>query len=163
MGKGTSIALIVIGLLMFLFFGLGGLGALFITASYMRYMEEPGRTSMMMTLILTIAVMIIAGFIIPFLLLWRGISSYRTITRIEREQKELEIQLEKERKALELEKIRTQRKKIVTGEIEPQPEVPLVKEREVIKEREIVKIRCRYCGKLFDERLDKCPHCGAPA
>jgi len=41
MGKGTSIALIAIGLLMFLFFGLGGLGALFITTSYMRYMGEP--------------------------------------------------------------------------------------------------------------------------
>jgi len=54
--------------------------------------------------------MIIVGFIIPFLFLWRGISSYRTITRIEREQKELEIQLERERKALELEKIRTQLK-----------------------------------------------------
>jgi len=37
--------------------------------------------------------------------------------------------------------------------------------REVYKEqvitREIVKIRCRHCGKLYEERLDTCPHCGA--
>jgi len=33
------------------------------------------------------------------------------------------------------------------------------KEREII--REIVKIRCRHCGGLFEERLDRCPHCGA--
>jgi len=32
--------------------------------------------------------------------------------------------------------------------------------REVLIQREIVKIRCHYCGNLFDERLDKCPHCG---
>lgn len=35
----------------------------------------------------------------------------------------------------------------------------VVKEREII--REIVKIRCSYCGNLYDETLDKCPHCGA--
>ena len=35
----------------------------------------------------------------------------------------------------------------------------VVKEREVV--RELVKIRCAYCGKLYDERLNKCPHCGA--
>jgi len=34
----------------------------------------------------------------------------------------------------------------------------VVKEREVI--REIVKVRCRYCGRLYEERLDSCPHCG---
>jgi len=34
----------------------------------------------------------------------------------------------------------------------------IVKEREII--REIVKIRCSYCGNLYDETLDKCPHCG---
>jgi len=34
----------------------------------------------------------------------------------------------------------------------------VVKEREVI--REIVKIRCRYCGQLYEEKLDRCPHCG---
>jgi hypothetical protein len=32
--------------------------------------------------------------------------------------------------------------------------------KETVVMREIVKIRCRYCGKLFDERLDNCPHCG---
>ncbi len=35
---------------------------------------------------------------------------------------------------------------------------PVVKEKEII--REIVKIRCPYCGNLYDEKLDKCPHCG---
>jgi len=34
----------------------------------------------------------------------------------------------------------------------------IVKEKEII--REIVKIRCPYCGNLYDEKLDKCPHCG---
>lgn len=35
---------------------------------------------------------------------------------------------------------------------------PLVREREII--REIVKIRCSYCGNLYDETEDRCPHCG---
>jgi len=35
----------------------------------------------------------------------------------------------------------------------------VMKEREVI--REIVKVRCRYCGQLYEERLDRCPRCGA--
>jgi len=34
----------------------------------------------------------------------------------------------------------------------------IVKEREIIKE--IVKIRCPYCNNLYDEKYDKCPHCG---
>lgn len=34
----------------------------------------------------------------------------------------------------------------------------IVKETEII--REIVKIRCSYCGDLYDETEDKCPHCG---
>jgi rubrerythrin len=36
----------------------------------------------------------------------------------------------------------------------------IYREREII--REIVKIRCRNCGTLFEERLNRCPHCGAP-
>lgn len=36
------------------------------------------------------------------------------------------------------------------------------REREIIREKEvIVKVRCPYCRNLFDETLDKCPHCGA--
>jgi tRNA(Ile2) C34 agmatinyltransferase TiaS len=35
---------------------------------------------------------------------------------------------------------------------------PIIKEKEII--REIVKIRCPYCGELYDEKLDKCPNCG---
>ena len=41
-------------------------------------------------------------------------------------------------------------------------EEKIVKEKEIIKEKEvIVKIRCPYCHNLYDETLDKCPHCGA--
>jgi len=41
-----------------------------------------------------------------------------------------------------------------------QSEAPaaIVREREIIKE--IVKIRCPYCNNLYDEKYDKCPHCG---
>lgn len=37
-------------------------------------------------------------------------------------------------------------------------EAAVVKEREII--REIIKIRCPYCNNLYDEKYDKCPHCG---
>lgn len=33
--------------------------------------------------------------------------------------------------------------------------------KEIIIQREIVKIRCPYCGRLYEETHDKCPHCGA--
>ena len=39
-------------------------------------------------------------------------------------------------------------------------EVPVYKEKETI--RELIKIRCSHCGTLFEERLDRCPHCSAP-
>jgi hypothetical protein len=46
------------------------------------------------------------------------------------------------------------------GATEIQPSI--LKEKELIKEKEvIVKIRCPYCHNLYDETLDKCPHCGA--
>jgi hypothetical protein len=33
--------------------------------------------------------------------------------------------------------------------------------REIIREKEvIIKVRCSYCHNVFDETLDKCPHCG---
>jgi hypothetical protein len=32
--------------------------------------------------------------------------------------------------------------------------------REVV--RTVVKVRCRYCGNLMDETLDRCPFCAAP-
>jgi DNA-directed RNA polymerase subunit RPC12/RpoP len=33
--------------------------------------------------------------------------------------------------------------------------------KEIIKEKQvIVKVRCPYCANLYDEALDKCPHCG---
>jgi flagellar basal body-associated protein FliL len=34
-----------------------------------------------------------------------------------------------------------------------------VREKEII--REVVKIRCSYCGNLYDDSMDKCPYCGA--
>lgn len=43
-----------------------------------------------------------------------------------------------------------------------QPPKEIYKEREVVT-REIVKIRCRHCGRLHEEKLDTCPHCGAPS
>jgi hypothetical protein len=34
--------------------------------------------------------------------------------------------------------------------------------REIIKEKEVIaKIRCEYCGILFDESFDRCSNCGA--
>jgi hypothetical protein len=34
--------------------------------------------------------------------------------------------------------------------------------KEIVREKEvIIKIRCPYCGTLYDETLDKCTHCGA--
>jgi hypothetical protein len=39
------------------------------------------------------------------------------------------------------------------------PDQPEVREREII--REIVKIKCPYCGQLYDQKEDKCPNCGA--
>jgi len=38
-------------------------------------------------------------------------------------------------------------------------EEAVVKEREII--REIVKVRCQHCGRLYDETVNQCPHCGA--
>jgi len=49
-------------------------------------------------------------------------------------------------------------KKSLQGEVMSESQ-PIVKEKEII--REIVKMRCPYCGNVYDETLDKCPHCGA--
>ena len=43
------------------------------------------------------------------------------------------------------------------GEITPENQL-VIREREII--HEIVEIRCPYCGNLYDEKPDKCPHCG---
>jgi hypothetical protein len=42
----------------------------------------------------------------------------------------------------------------VQGHQQPQ----VIREREIT--REVVKVRCRYCGSLFEETQDKCPYCG---
>lgn len=47
---------------------------------------------------------------------------------------------------------------------QPQPPAPIqerVIREEITKKEVIVKIRCSYCGTLYDETLDKCPNCGA--
>ncbi len=43
-------------------------------------------------------------------------------------------------------------------ETQPPEGASVIREREVI--RQIVKIRCPYCNNLYDEKYDKCPHCG---
>jgi len=44
-------------------------------------------------------------------------------------------------------------------QVKEEPTPNIVKEKEVV--REIVKVRCRNCGSLYLETLDKCPNCGA--
>ena len=39
----------------------------------------------------------------------------------------------------------------------------MAKEKETIQREVIVKIRCRHCGQIFEETLNQCPNCGAPA
>jgi hypothetical protein len=35
------------------------------------------------------------------------------------------------------------------------------REKEIIREKEvIIKVKCPYCGKLYNETFDVCPHCG---
>jgi len=34
----------------------------------------------------------------------------------------------------------------------------VIKEKIIIKE--VVKIKCRYCGTLYEQTLSRCPHCG---
>ncbi len=61
--------------------------------------------------------------------------------------------------AEEYQRMRARARKAVKDEKENE-EKQAVKEKEVIKEKIIVKIRCSYCRNLYDETLDKCPHCG---
>jgi len=38
---------------------------------------------------------------------------------------------------------------------------PIVREKETIVSKEIVKVRCQYCGTLYNiAEHDRCPHCG---
>jgi hypothetical protein len=58
-----------------------------------------------------------------------------------------------------LETLSQKRKTKPSPEATPPKAQPItIKEREVI--REIVKVRCRHCGNLYDERDNRCPHCG---
>jgi DNA-directed RNA polymerase subunit RPC12/RpoP len=52
-------------------------------------------------------------------------------------------------------------RKAIKGESVPELKEGRTKKREIVKEKEVVvKIKCPYCGKLYDEALDVCPHCG---
>lgn len=42
---------------------------------------------------------------------------------------------------------------------EMQPVQSVASEKEII--REVIRIRCPYCGNLYDENQTKCPNCGA--
>ena len=45
--------------------------------------------------------------------------------------------------------------------VNQQPSIKeIIREKEIV--REIVKIRCRHCGELFEERINRCPNCGVP-
>jgi predicted RNA-binding Zn-ribbon protein involved in translation (DUF1610 family) len=55
---------------------------------------------------------------------------------------------------------RARGRKAVKDEDEDE-EKQAVKKKEVIREKVIVKIRCSNCRNLYDETLDKCPHCGS--
>ena len=48
----------------------------------------------------------------------------------------------------------------VSSILTPQPkeQTTITREKEIIKE--IVKIKCRYCGRLYDQHENKCPYCG---
>ena len=50
---------------------------------------------------------------------------------------------------------------IVVGASSAKQVLPQVPQSVVVREVVTVKIRCSYCGTLYDETLDKCPNCGA--
>ena len=152
MGKKSAVVLMVLGGILFFFIGLP-----VIAIGLMNPSPEPS------TFLFAIMFEVFLFIIIPLWMMHHGFSKYRTEVYIEKERKALETQktqVEKERRVLELERIKLQREKIAKGEIDLE-KPPVTREREIIKE--IVKIRCRYCGKLYPERLDRCPHCGASA
>lgn len=45
--------------------------------------------------------------------------------------------------------------------IQQPPTKEIIREKETV--REVVKIHCRNCGVRFDEKIDRCPNCGASA
>jgi len=150
MGKKTAVVLMVLGGILFFFIGLPVIA--------IGLMNPPPELSVFLFAIIFAVCLFI---FIPLWMTYYGFSKYRTEVRIEKERKALEMQkmqIETERGVLELERIKQQREKIAKGEIDLE-KPPVTREREIIKE--IVKIRCRYCGKLYDQRLDRCPHCGA--
>jgi len=50
---------------------------------------------------------------------------------------------------------------IVVGASSAKQVLPQVPQSVVVREVVTVKIRCSYCGTLYDETLDSCPNCGA--
>ena len=74
-----------------------------------------------------------------------GVERWGTPQQVKEWEKEREARIEREQERLR--------------EIEEKRKAVLLKETTIIKE--IVKVRCRYCGRLYDASLDKCPNCGA--
>ena len=50
---------------------------------------------------------------------------------------------------------------IVVGASSAKQVPPQVPQSVVVREVVTVKVRCSYCGTLYDETLDRCPNCGA--
>jgi len=150
MGKKIAVVLMVLGGVLFFFIGLPVIA--------IGLLNPPPELS---TFFLAIIFAVCLFIIIPVWMMYYGFSKYRSEVHVEKERKAMEMQkrqIEKELRALELERIKQQREKIAKGETDlEKPSV--IREREIIKE--IVKIKCRYCGRLYDQRLDRCPHCGA--
>jgi rubrerythrin len=58
-------------------------------------------------------------------------------------------------------KEKTTKRKPESVSIPQQSTKEVIKERETV--REIIKIRCRNCGEPYEERMNRCPYCNAPA
>lgn len=82
-----------------------------------------------------------------------------------RSEKDLEIKIEKNNinkfyNSLSTALNMLKEKNHTTNQVENYDE-NVVKEKIII--RETVKLRCRYCGNLYDQGMNRCPHCGATA
>jgi len=155
MGKKIGLALLVIGGIVLFILGLP-------VTFYILFRSSPQYDTPSVVIAALISVLFFV--LIPSWVMKKGYTNYTTATRMEKEKQEYQSQLkkehiaqqEKEQMAIELEKIKHRRREMEeAGSKTPS----VIREREIIKE--IIKIKCRYCGKLHDERRDKCPHCGA--
>lgn len=150
MGKKSALVSIIIGGIVLFVIGLPVTFYLLVYSSQQGYPASSIAISVLVSLVLFV--------LVPFWIMKKGYKNYRASRTLEREKQEHQYQLEKERRALELDRVKYEREKIAKGITDSDKPV-VSREREII--REIVKIRCTYCGKLYDERSGRCPHCGA--